>query len=167
MAKLCPDRKYELSNGQQQQAISIYSFLEGLGFIEIVKGLGAKVLCESFVRKFCAKVLCESFGRKFWAVFFLEPHFESGAGCWVGLGGGVGLAGLGWKVGCVGWGGRLGLGAGLGCGLDCWAGLSGLGWAGLGWAGLGWAGLGWVVLGLLPFVGLGDRAGRLAGWENS
>ena len=32
MAKLCPDRKYELSNGQQQQAISIYFFLEGLGF---------------------------------------------------------------------------------------------------------------------------------------
>ena len=31
MAKLCPDRKYELSNGQQQQAISIYFFLEGLG----------------------------------------------------------------------------------------------------------------------------------------
>ena len=29
---LCPDRKYELSNGQQQQAISIYFFLEGLGF---------------------------------------------------------------------------------------------------------------------------------------
>ena len=32
MATLCPDRKYELSNGQQQQAISIYFFLEGLGF---------------------------------------------------------------------------------------------------------------------------------------
>ena len=27
-----PHRKYELSNGQQQQAISIYFFLEGLGF---------------------------------------------------------------------------------------------------------------------------------------
>ena len=32
MATLCPDRKYELSNGQQQQAISSYFFLEGLGF---------------------------------------------------------------------------------------------------------------------------------------
>ena len=32
MATLCHDRKYELSNGQQQQAISIYFFLEGLGF---------------------------------------------------------------------------------------------------------------------------------------
>ena len=32
MARLCPDRKHELSNGQQQQAISIYFFLEGLGF---------------------------------------------------------------------------------------------------------------------------------------
>ena len=32
MATLCPNRKYELSNGQQQQAISIYFFLEGLGF---------------------------------------------------------------------------------------------------------------------------------------
>ena len=30
--------KYELSNGQQQQAISIYFFLEGLGFR--VRGLG-------------------------------------------------------------------------------------------------------------------------------
>ena len=43
----------------------------------------AKVLCETF----CAKVLCESFGRNvlgetFWAVFFLELHFASGAGCW-------------------------------------------------------------------------------------
>ena len=27
MATLCPDRKKELSNGQQQQAISIYFFL--------------------------------------------------------------------------------------------------------------------------------------------
>ena len=25
-------------------------------------------------------------GETFWAVFFLEPHFESGAGCWAGLG---------------------------------------------------------------------------------
>ena len=32
MATVCPERKYELSNGQQQQAISIYFFLEGLGF---------------------------------------------------------------------------------------------------------------------------------------
>ena len=32
MATLCPDRKYELSNSQQQQAISIYFFLVGLGF---------------------------------------------------------------------------------------------------------------------------------------
>ena len=38
--------------GQQQQVISIYFILEGLGFIEIVKGLGAKVLTESFDRKF-------------------------------------------------------------------------------------------------------------------
>ena len=30
MTTLCPDRKHELSNGQQQQAISIYFFLEGL-----------------------------------------------------------------------------------------------------------------------------------------
>ena len=117
----------------------------------------AKVLCETF----CAKVLCESFGQ-----FFFEPHFESGAGCWVGLGGGVGLAGLGWKVGCVGWGGRA-WGAGLGCGLDCWAGLPGLGWAGLCWA-AGWMGkfvnskmesLGWV--------GLGCGWAGLAGWAGS
>ena len=32
MATLCPDRKSERSNGQQQQAISIDFFLEGLGF---------------------------------------------------------------------------------------------------------------------------------------
>ena len=32
MERLCPDRKNELSDGQQQQAISVYSFLEGLGF---------------------------------------------------------------------------------------------------------------------------------------
>ena len=83
--------------------------------------------CKSFVRKFCAKVLCESFDRKFWAVFFLEPDSESrsaGLG-WAGLGW-AGLAGLGWAG--LGWAGLGGLG---------WAGL---GWAGLGWAGLGWAG---------------------------
>ena len=39
--KLRPHRKKNLPDGQQQQAISIYFFLEGLGFIEIVKGLGA------------------------------------------------------------------------------------------------------------------------------
>ena len=60
----------------------------------------AKVLCESFVRKFWAKNWAKRFGRN---VLFLEPHFESGAGCWAGLG----WAGLGWA--------RLGLGwAGLG-----------------------------------------------------
>ena len=32
MATLCPDQKSERSNGQQQQAMSIYFFLEGLGF---------------------------------------------------------------------------------------------------------------------------------------
>ena len=42
MATLCPDRKYELSNGQQQQAISIYFFLEGLGCR--VLGLGFRVV---------------------------------------------------------------------------------------------------------------------------
>ena len=59
---------------------------------EIVKGLGANnVLGESFGRN----VLGESFGRN---VFFLEPHFEFGAGCWAGLG----WVGLGWAGG--GWG---------------------------------------------------------------
>ena len=32
MERLCPGRKNALSDGQQQQAISIYFFLEGLGF---------------------------------------------------------------------------------------------------------------------------------------
>ena len=33
MERLCPDRKKnELSDGQQQQAISVYFFLEGLAF---------------------------------------------------------------------------------------------------------------------------------------
>ena len=45
-----PPKKNELPHVQHQQAISIYFFLEGLGFIEIVKGLGAKVLTESFDR---------------------------------------------------------------------------------------------------------------------
>ena len=74
-------------------------------------------------------VLTESFVRKFWAVFLLEPHFESGAGCWAGLGW---EEGLGWPGPGLGW-----------AGLGCWAGL---GWAG-GWAGAGWAGLGWAGLG--------------------
>ena len=62
---------------------------------------------------FCAKrfvrnVLGESFGRKFWADFFLEPHFESGAGCWAGLG-----AGLAWaELAGLGLGGCWGLGGG-------------------------------------------------------
>ena len=58
--------------------------------IEIVKGLGAN------------NVLTES--------FFLEPHFESGAGCWAGWRGwaGLGWAGLGWAGQCEGWAG-LGL----------------------------------------------------------
>ena len=143
MAKLCPDRKYELSNGQQQQAISIYFFLEGLGFIEIVNVLG------------------ESFGRN---VFFWNHilHLGLGAGLGWGLGAGLGWAGLGWAGGWAGW---AGLGwAGLG-----WAGL---GWAGLGWAGLGWAvgaggwglgagGLGAGAWGLEP----GGWAGRAElGW---
>ena len=39
MATLCPDRKYELSNGQRQQAISI--FLKGFGFRALgFEGLG-------------------------------------------------------------------------------------------------------------------------------
>ena len=101
-------------------------WLDGLAAenLQIVKGLGAKVLCESFVRKFWAKVLGESFGRKFWAkVLFLEPHFESGAGLgWAGLG----WAGLG--AGLGGWGLELGAG-GLAAGLG-WAGLGGLGWLG-------------------------------------
>ena len=80
-----------------------------LGFIEIVKGLGAN--------KFCAKVLGET--------FFFGTTF-----CiWGRV---LGWAGLGWAG--LGWAGWAGLGwAGLG-----WAGLgwAGLGWAGLGWAGL-------------------------------
>ena len=54
MERLCPDLKKRFPDGQQQQAISIYFFLEGLGFkglIEIVKGLGANnVSTESFDR---------------------------------------------------------------------------------------------------------------------
>ena len=112
----------------------------GFGFIEIVNGLGAN--------KFWAKVL---------GSFFLEPHFESGAGCWAGLGwmAGLGWAGLGWAE--LGWAGLgwAGLGwaggwAGLawpGLAWPGWAGRAGLGWAG-DWAGLGWAGL-WAGLGLV------------------
>ena len=43
----------------------------------------------------------------FWAKvlgsFFLEPHFESGAGCWAGLGWveGLGWPGLGWAGGLI------------------------------------------------------------------
>ena len=39
-------------------------------------------------------------GETFWPVLFLEPHFESGAGCWAGLA--TGRAGLGWWAGWVG-----------------------------------------------------------------
>ena len=51
-----------------------------------------------------AKVL----GETFWAVFFLEPHFASGAGCWAGW--------RGWAGGGLGAGGCLGV-AGLLAGL--------------------------------------------------
>ena len=111
-----------MANSNKQFLFISFLRVSVLGFIEIVKGLGAKVLCESF-------------DRKFWAVFFLEPYSESGsAGLgWAGLDG-LDRAGLG----C--WAGWAGLGWGWGWG---WAGL---GWAGLGWAGLLWAGLlGWVV----------------------
>ena len=119
-----------MANSNKQFLFISFLRVSVLGFIEIVKGLGAKVLCESF-------------DRKFWAVFFLEPYSESGS------------AGLGWAG--LGWAGLDGLDrAGPGwAGL-----LGGLGWAGLGWAGagagLGWAGLGWAGLGC---SGLGCWAG--------
>ena len=44
---------------------------------------------------FCAK----RFVRNVLGSFFLEPHFESGAGCWAGW---RGWAGLGWAGGWAG-----------------------------------------------------------------
>ena len=124
MAKLCPDRKYELSNGQQQQAISIYFFLEGLGFIEIVKGLGAN--------KFWAKVL----GETFWAKRFFFGTIFCIWGWALGRVEGLGWAGLGWP----------GLGAGLAWLVWLgWARAEGWGW-GLGGLGAGGWGLGGVGL---------------------
>ena len=38
----------------------------------------------------------------FWAVFFLEPHFLSGAGCWAGWRGWAGLAWAGLGTGGLG-----------------------------------------------------------------
>ena len=119
---MCLHRKNEFPDGQQQQAISIYFFLEGLGFIEIVKGLGAN------------NVLCESFGQ-----FFFWNHILT-----LGLGAGLGwVEGLGW----LGWAGKWAVWAGGGAGGQGWGGwtaglLPGLG-AGLGCAGLAavcWAG---------------------------
>ena len=62
--KLVFQRKNELPVCQQQQAISIYFFLEGLGFralgfgfIEIVKGLGAY---KSWAKRF-DRILTDSF----------------------------------------------------------------------------------------------------------
>ena len=101
MAKLCPDRKYELSNGRNV--------------------LGETFWAKRFVRKFWAKVL---------GSFFFGPT-EAGLGWagldWAGPGlgwAGLGWAGLGWVLGWVlGW---AGLGwAGLG-----WAGLGWAGWLG-------------------------------------
>ena len=142
MERCVSTEKKELPHVQHQQAFSIYFFLEGLGFIEIVKGLGANnVLGETFWAK--------RFGRKF---FFWNHilHLGLGAGQgWAGLGWAGGWAGAGWLAG-LGW---AGLGwAGLGLLGRKYAGLLGwaaglLGWGGggnLGWAGLGWAGVGWV-----------------------
>ena len=39
MERLCPDLKKRFPDGQQQQAISIYFFLEGLGFRVLVTHL--------------------------------------------------------------------------------------------------------------------------------
>ena len=45
---------------------------------------------------FCAKRFVRNvLGETFWTVFFLEPHFASGAGCWAGPAA-LGWAGLGW-----------------------------------------------------------------------
>ena len=96
-----------------------------------MKGLGAKVLGESFVRN----VLGESFGRNVLG----ESFFFGTTSCiwgWVlGRVKGLGWPGLGWGLGGVleGWAG-LGWGwaeprrAGLACGVG--------GWDGLGWAGV-------------------------------
>ena len=86
-----------------------------LGFIELVKCLGAK------------NVLTESFDRTFWQVSFLNlvselVSREAGLGWDLGLG----FPGLGW----LGWA-RLGAEAG-------WLGRGRAGWAGLGWAGVLW-----------------------------
>ena len=103
-------------------------------------------------------------GKTFWArllnSFILEPHFESGAGCWLGWAGWRGWAGLAGRAG-LGWGlsrAGLGLGGAGGWAVGC-AGLSGLGlgaglWAGLGGAGraAGLAGC-WAVLGWAVWVG--------------
>ena len=109
---------------------------------------------------FWAKVLGETFwanfGRTVLGSFFLEPHFESGGGCWAGLGWVEGFdrnvltelwGWLGWGWAGAGlWGGRHKGWAGPGWGLGRgWLGLRlGLGLGlGLGW---GWAGdlwLGW------------------------
>ena len=100
--------------------------------------------------KFWAKVLGESFDRKFWAVFFLEPRFESGAWSWAGWRSwaGLGWAGLGWAG--LSWAGR--------------AGLAGRG-AGLGWAGLDWAGCAGLLLGACGWLGeLGRGWGLGLGW---
>ena len=93
------------------------SNVQSSGFIEIVKGLGAKnVLTETFWPKvltetFWPKALTESFDRK----FYKEPCFEFGG---PGLGcAGLGCLGLGWAG--LGW---AGLGLEMGCG-------AGLGWA--------------------------------------
>ena len=62
---------------------------DGLGFIEIVKGLGAN--------KFSAKVFAETFSQKLLSRFLvLEPHFEFGPAWGLGL--------TGWGLWPGGWG---------------------------------------------------------------
>ena len=101
-------------------------------YIEIVKGLGAKVLTETF------------WAKRFGQFFFLEPHFESGAGCW---------AGWSWRLGGGGW--AVGVGR---WGLGGWAAGSGADWAG---AGLGQPRNGLLGLGAGgPEVGPGGGPGR-------
>ena len=54
---------------------------------------------------FWAKVLGETFWAKVLGSFFLELHFESGAGCWAGWAGfGSGRAELWAGLGGLGWG---------------------------------------------------------------
>ena len=151
---MCLHRKNEFPDGQQQQAISIYFFLEGLGFIEIVKGLGAN------------NVLCESFGQ-----FFFWNHILT-LGLGAGLGWVEGLGWLGWAGKWAVWAGGGGWGPGLG-GLDCWASAWIGGWAGLCWACcrlLGWAiGLGWAAGWMGKFINSkmesqGWGAGLWLGW---